>query len=78
VVTKVAIFSKEFLSGNLVSILWMDVESNTAADKYLVSADVNPDGLPLVVLKDGTWMSDPSLPELAQRIGFSRQHLKNV
>ena len=45
---------KEFLSGNLIPYLWMDVESNSEAEKYLVSANVNRDSLPLVVLKDGT------------------------
>ncbi len=63
---------KEFLSGNLIPYLWMDVENNPDAEKYLVSANVNRDNLPLVVLKDGTWMSDPSLPELAQRIGLKQ------
>jgi thioredoxin reductase (NADPH) len=61
---------KEFLSGNLIPFLWMDVESNEEAEKYLTSANVKLDELPLVVLKDGTFLSDPSLPELAQRIGL--------
>jgi thioredoxin reductase (NADPH) len=63
---------KEFLSGNLIPYLWMDVESNTEAEKYLISSDMNRDNLPLVVLKDGTWMSDPSFPDLAQRIGLQQ------
>lgn len=61
---------KEFLSGNLIPFLWMDVESNEEAEKYLTSANVKLDELPLVVLKDGTFLSDPSLPDLAQRIGL--------
>jgi thioredoxin reductase (NADPH) len=63
---------KEFLSGNLIPYLWMDVESNSEAEKYLISANVNLDSLPLVVLKDGNWLSDPSLPDLAQRIGLQQ------
>ena len=63
---------KEFLSGNLIPYLWMDVESNSESEKYLSSADVHHDSLPLVVLKDGSWMSDPSLPDLAQRIGLQQ------
>jgi thioredoxin reductase (NADPH) len=61
---------KEFLSGNLIPYLWMDVENNPDAEKYLVSADVKRESLPLVVLKDGNSMIDPSLPQLAQRIGL--------
>jgi thioredoxin reductase (NADPH) len=63
---------KEFLSGNLIPYIWMDVESNDEAKKYLISANVNLDGLPLVVLKDGTCLSDPTLPDLAQRIGLQQ------
>ncbi len=63
---------KEFLSGNLIPYLWMDVESNDEAKKYLDSANVNLDGLPLVILKDGTCLSDPALPDLAQHIGLKQ------
>ena len=63
---------KEFLSGNLIPYLWMDVENNPDVEEYLVSADVNRESLPLVVLKDGTSMIDPSLPLLAQRIGLQQ------
>lgn len=61
---------KEFLSGNLIPYIWMDVETNAEAEKYLTSTNVKFDELPLVVLKDGNWLSDPSLPELAKQIGL--------
>jgi thioredoxin reductase (NADPH) len=61
---------KEFLSGNLIPFLWMDVETNEDAEKYLVSADVSRPDLPLVILKDGSFITDPLLPELAARIGL--------
>ena len=61
---------KEFLSGNLIPYLWMDIENNSEAEKYLLSSNANRDSLPLVVLKDGSWLTDPSLPELAERIGL--------
>jgi thioredoxin reductase (NADPH) len=61
---------KEFLSGNLIPYLWMDVEANSDAEKYLVSAGVNRSSLPLVIIKDGTLLQDPSLPELARNIGL--------
>lgn len=63
---------KEFLSGNLVPYLWLDVENNDEAEKYLVSANVNLEGLPLVVLKDGTTLSDPPLADLARHIGLQQ------
>lgn len=66
---------KEFLAGNLIPFLWMDVESDEEAEKYLASANTSTTDLPLVVLKDGTFMVDPSLSDLASRIGL--QHAAN-
>jgi thioredoxin reductase (NADPH) len=63
---------KEFLSGNLVPYLWMDIETDVDAEKYLTSANVLPSDVPLVVLKDGTFMVDPLLSDLASRIGLQR------
>ncbi|GIK59760.1 MAG: FAD-dependent oxidoreductase [Ignavibacteriota bacterium] len=63
---------KEFLSGNLIPYRWMDVENDSEAEKYLVSANLNLDDLPLIILKDGTWIKDPSLTDLAQKIGLQQ------
>jgi len=63
---------KEFLSGNLIPFVWMDVESNADAEQYLKSANVTRTDSPLVLLKDGTWMTGPPLPDLAARIGLQR------
>ncbi len=64
---------KEFLSGNLVPFLWMDIESNSDAEKYLTSANVTQASLPLVVLKDGSFLTDPGLTELASGIGLKQK-----
>jgi thioredoxin reductase (NADPH) len=64
---------KEFLSGNLIPFIWMDIENNPEAEKYLTSAKVSHSDLPLVLLKDGSFMTDPSLHVLAARIGL--QHI---
>jgi thioredoxin reductase (NADPH) len=61
---------KEFLSGNLIPYIWMDVETSTDAEKYLISTGTTSSGLPLVILKDGAFIEDPSLPELARSIGL--------
>jgi thioredoxin reductase (NADPH) len=63
---------KEFLSGNIIPYLWMDIESDSEAEKYLASANVTLEDLPLVVMTDGSFLTDPSLPELAARIGFQQ------
>lgn len=61
---------KEFLSGNLIPFIWMDIENNNEAEKYLLSADATNSDLPLAVLKDGSFVKDPSLAEIAARIGL--------
>ena len=63
---------KEFLSGNLIPYIWLDVEQDPEAKKYLDSTNVNLESLPLVVMKDGSWLNDPSLPVLANQIGLSQ------
>ncbi len=65
---------KEFLSGNLIPYIWLDMEANEEeADKYLLSAGVEKSALPLVVLKNGQAVVDPSLSELAANIGLRQQ-----
>jgi thioredoxin reductase (NADPH) len=64
---------KEFLSGNLIPYLWMDVETHEDAEKYLVSANASRSQLPLVVLRDGSFLVDPSLSELGAGVGLRQQ-----
>ena len=64
---------KEFLSGNLVPFLWLDAETNADAEQYIASSGVSKSDLPLVVLKDGAFLSDPSLPALASRVGLRQK-----
>lgn len=63
---------KEFLSGNLIPFLWMDIETNPEAEQYLVSSGSTREHLPLVVLKNGVAVSDPSLPDLAHALGLQQ------
>lgn len=64
---------KEFLSGNLVPYIWMDIEANADVQKYLTGAIPSITELPWVVLKDGTVLKDPSLPDLAERVGLHKK-----
>jgi len=69
---------KEFLSGNLVPYLWMDAEDNKEAEQYLVSAKSSFSDLPLVVLKDGSVLSNPGLPQLAASVGLQQKPLSQM
>lgn len=63
---------KEFLSGNLVPYQWMDVEKHADAEKFMLSANASKADLPIVILKDGNVLVDPSIKELANRLGLKQ------
>jgi thioredoxin reductase (NADPH) len=69
---------KEFLSGNLLPYIWMDIETNSDAEKYLTSANLSRADLPLVVLKEGDILRDPTLAELADRVGLQQKATKEM
>ena len=64
---------KEFLSGNLIPFIWMDIENNEEAEQFLISAEATRNSLPLVILKDGSILCDPDLKDLAAGIGLRQQ-----
>lgn len=64
---------KEFLSGNLVPFYWLDAETNQDAEQYITSSGISKSDLPLVVLRDGAFLTDPSLPTLASRVGLRQK-----
>lgn len=69
---------KEFLAGNLIPYIWMDVENNEEAEKFLISTNVSKNELPLVVMKDGSFISDPSITDLAGRVGLQQKATKDM
>jgi len=64
---------KEFLSGNLVPYQWLDVESNPEAEEYLAGTGVSKSDLPLVILRGGSHLVNPTLSELAAGAGLKQQ-----
>lgn len=69
---------KEFLSGNLVPYLWMDIENNEDAAQYLASSNLSYSDLPLVIMKDGSILSNPGMPELAAKVGLQQKPLSEM
>jgi len=63
---------KEFLSGNLIPYIWLDIEKDDDAKKYLDTTGTNLETLPLLVLKDGSWLTNPTITELANKIGLQQ------
>ncbi len=62
---------KDFLAGNLRPYQWLDIESNGKAGELLNLHELERKDLPVVVFEDGTYISDPSVQELAGRVGLN-------
>lgn len=69
---------KQFLSGNLLPYVWIDIETNPEGEKILDSAAVTKSELPLVVLKDGKILKDPGLSDLAAQAGLQQKASKEI
>ncbi|MEZ5058312.1 MAG: FAD-dependent oxidoreductase [Saprospiraceae bacterium] len=61
---------KDFLAGNLIPYLWADVQSDPIAKELLDLHGIESKDLPAVVLEDGTWLANPDVQELANKIGL--------
>jgi thioredoxin reductase (NADPH) len=69
---------KEFLSGNLLPYLWLDVDQHEDAEKLLLSANASKAELPVVILKDGSVLKNPSLPALAASLGLKQKAIEKM
>ncbi|WP_235298156.1 FAD-dependent oxidoreductase [Portibacter marinus] len=64
---------KDFLSSNLFPFQWMDVERNKQAREIMDLHEVSEEDLPIVSFQDGECLKNPSIAELAIRLGFSAE-----
>ncbi len=62
---------KEFLSGNLIPYQWQDVELNQEAKELLKLNNIALKDLPVLFLEDGSCLSSPSIPAVAEKIGLN-------
>jgi thioredoxin reductase (NADPH) len=64
---------RDFLARNRVPARWLDVERDAEARQLLKVADVDEDRLPVALLEDGTVLEQPTILELAERLGVAGQ-----
>ena len=62
---------KEFLSGNLVPYQWQDVELSKEAQDLLKLNNIALKDLPALFLEDGSCLSSPDIPQVAEKIGLN-------
>lgn len=61
---------KDFLSGNLIPYMWMDIESSEEGKSLLEINELNEKDLPVVFFEDGSYVKNPSLPEVGAKVGM--------
>ncbi|MBE9461928.1 FAD-dependent oxidoreductase [Dyadobacter subterraneus] len=60
---------KDYLAGNLVPYLWLDIEKNPEARKLLELNSLSEESLPVVLLDGGVILKQPDIFALAESIG---------
>ncbi len=62
---------RDFLARNRVPARWLDIERDGEARELLKVADVDAGRLPVVLLEDGSVLEQPTVLELAERLGVA-------
>ena len=62
---------RDFLARNRVPARWLDVERDADARELLTVAGVDAERLPLALLEDGSILEQPTILELAERLGIA-------
>ncbi|HVX80232.1 MAG TPA: FAD-dependent oxidoreductase [Devosiaceae bacterium] len=61
---------RDFLARNLIPYRWLDIETDPEAAKLRALAGAEEAPLPVVILRDGSALSQPTLAELGQKVGL--------
>jgi len=69
---------KDFLAGNLVPYQWMDVSISEAGQQMAKINNIEADGLPVIFFEDGSFLKDPSMVDIARKIGLNPEVRKEV
>ncbi|CAN5179499.1 FAD-dependent oxidoreductase [soil metagenome] len=69
---------KDFLSGNLISYQWLDIESNDAAKELTVLNKIDHRDLPAVFFEDGSFLLNPNLQAVGEKTGMRSKASKTM
>ncbi|MEH1940905.1 MAG: FAD-dependent oxidoreductase [Nostoc sp.] len=64
---------KDFLARNYMPYQWLDIEVEEEARQWVTYAQCNTADLPLVVCSDGSYLTQPTHAEIAEKIGLKMQ-----
>jgi thioredoxin reductase (NADPH) len=63
---------KDFLSGNLISYQFLDVESGIEGRELMAENKIANKDLPAVFFEDGSYLLNPELPGIADKMGLAQ------
>lgn len=61
---------RDFLGRNFIPYLWLNIETDETARQLLTTSKADTTCLPLVVFADGTFLSKPSVTEVAAKLNL--------
>jgi len=61
---------RDFLGRNFVPHQWLNIETDETAKQLLKTTNVETSPLPVVVLADGSFLSNPTIAEVARKLGL--------
>lgn len=62
---------KDFLAGNLIPYRWMDIELEQSVGGLIETYGLDMAELPIVIFEDGTYLNNPNLQQIGEKIGLS-------
>lgn len=69
---------KDYLSGNLFSFQWLDVQTSEAAAELIEINGFENKDYPVVFFEDGSYLKQPQLRDIASKIGMSHKAQADV
>lgn len=69
---------KDYLSSNIFPFQWIDVETNPKAKELIDLYELESTDMPVVSFPDGDCMKNPSISELAKRLGLNVEAGKDL
>jgi thioredoxin reductase (NADPH) len=61
---------RDFASRNAIPYTWLDLETDPNAEALLRATGIPPSAMPVVICRDGKWVSNPTLQAFAHTLGL--------
>jgi thioredoxin reductase (NADPH) len=69
---------RQFLTGNRIPYVWLDVENSSEAQQLLQQNGLNDAKVPVVFFQDGSFLEHPEPIRIAERVGMRTQPSSDV